>query len=304
MKSACLHTDRPIGPQMEVIMTGRENASLVALVEQYRPLLEGMPDALLLVNDEGKIVLANAQAETVFGYARGELAGLPVDALVPERFRKPHKGHRGAFFSDPKLRAMGTRAELFGLRKDGAEFSIEINLAPVKTESGLLVSAAIRDVSEIRGIVRQLRESQQYTRGLIESNIDALMTTDPLGIITDVNMQMCEMTGHPREALIGTPFNCYFTDSKRADDGIRKVLTEDRVSNYELTLRSRAGKETMVSYNAATFRDTEGRLKGVFAAARDITEQKRLEEQITQRNRELTETTGFLNNVLESSTEY
>ena len=203
-------------------MTGRENASFVALVEQYRPLLEGMPDALLLVNDEGKIVLANTQAETLFCYARGELAGLAVDQLLPERFRKPHKGHRGAFFSDPKLRAMGTRTELFGLRKDGAEFSIAINLAPLKTESGLLVSAAIRDVSETQHIVRQLRESQEYTRGLIESNIDALMTTDPVGIITDVNKQMCEMTGYPREVLIGTPFNRYFTDSKRADDGIAK----------------------------------------------------------------------------------
>ena len=285
-------------------MTGRENASLVALVEQYRPLLEGMPDALLLVNDEGKIVLANTQAETLFDYAHGELTGLPVDQLLPDRFRGQHEGHRKAFFSDPKLRAMGTRTELFGLRKDGDEFSIAINLAPLKTESGLLVSAAIRDVSETQRIVRELRESEEYTRGLIESNMDAPITTDPLGIITDVNKQMCEMTGYPREALIGTPLNRYFTDSKRADDSIRRVLTEDRVSNYELTLRSRVGKETMVSYNAATFRDTEGRLKGVFAAARDITDQKRLEEQITQRNRELTEATGFLNNVLESATEY
>ena len=263
-------------------MTGRENTSFVALVEQYRPLLEGMPDALLLVNDEGKIVLANAQAETIFGYPPGGLAGLSVDQLLPERFRKQHKGHRKAFFSDPKLRAMGTRTELFGLRKDGVEFSIAINLAPVKTESGLVISAAIRDVSEIHGIVRQLRESQEYNRGLIESNIDALMTTDPLGIITDVNKQMCEMTGYPREALIGMPFNGYFTDSKRADDGIRKVLTEDRVSNYELTLRSRSGKETVVSYNATTFRDNDGRLKGVFAAARDITDQKHLEEELRQ----------------------
>src|SRR5206468_1400150 len=109
---------------------------------------------------------------------------------------------------------------------------------------------------------RELRESQEYNRGLIESNIDALMTTDPLGIITDVNRQMCEMTGSPREELIGTPFKRYFTDPKRAEDGIRKVLSEDRVTNYELTMRSKAGKETVVSYNATTFRAADGKLKG------------------------------------------
>src|SRR4029078_8532646 len=130
------------------------------------------------------------------------------------------------------------------LRKNGSEFSIEINLAPVNTGTDMLVSAAIRDVSEIQRTVRQLRESQEYNRGLIESNIDALMTTDPLGLITDVNRQMCEMTGYGREELIGTPFKTYFTERMRAEDGIRKVLADDRVTNYELTMRSRAGKQT------------------------------------------------------------
>jgi len=119
-----------------------------------------------------------------------------------------------------------------------------------------------------------------------------------------VNRQMCEITGRAREELVGSPFKDYFTDPQRAEDGIRKVLTEDRVTNYELTIRAKDGRETVVSYNATTFRGADGRLRGVFAAARDITDQKRLEEQITQRNRELTEATTFLNNVLESSTEY
>src|SRR5260221_236022 len=108
------------------------------------------------------------------------------------------------------------------------------------------------------------------------------MTTDPLGIITDVNRQMCEVTEHSREELIGTPFKRYFTDPKLAEDGIRKVLSEDRVTNYELVMRSGGGKETVVSYNATTFRSAEGKLKGVFAAARDITAQKKLEEDLRQ----------------------
>src|SRR5206468_8723907 len=94
--------------------------------------------------------------------------------------------------------------------------------------------------------------------------------------------QMCEMTGYAREELIGSPFKRYFTDPKRAEDGIRKVLSEDRVTNYELVMRSKSGKETVASYNATTFRSADGRLKGVFAAARDITDQKRLEEDLRQ----------------------
>src|SRR6185503_181292 len=106
------------------------------------------------------------------------------------------------------------------------------------------------------------------------------------------------------DELIGNPFKEYVTDAVRAEDGIRQVLADGRVTNYELTIRSREGKETVVSYNATTFTAADGRLRGVFAAARDITEQKRLQSQITQRSRELTDATTFLNNILESSTEY
>jgi PAS domain S-box-containing protein len=104
-----------------------------------------------------------------------------------------------------------------------------------------------------------------------------------------VNRQMCAITGRSREELIGTPFKTYFTDPQRAEDGIRKVLAEDRVTNYELTLRSKDGRETVVSYNATTFRSADAKLKGVFAAARDITDQKALEEQLRGKNEELEE---------------
>ncbi len=166
------------------------------------------------------------------------------------------------------------------------------------------ILAAARDITQQKQIEQAMREQQTYTRSLIESNIDALMTTDTLGIVTDINRQMCSVTGRSRDELVGTPFKNYFTDPQRAEDGIQKVLAEDRVTDYELTIRAKDGKETVVSYNATTFEGADGRLRGVFAAARDITAQKQLEEQIRQQNRDLTETTAFLNNVLESSTEY
>src|SRR6266851_3960249 len=171
------------------------------------------------------------------------------------------------------------------------------NAAVFRDTGGAAVGilAAARDITQQKQIEQGMREQQTYTRSLIESNIDALMTTDTLGIITDVNRQMCAVTSRSPEDLIGTPFKDYFTNSHGAEDG---------VTDYELTIRAKDGGENVVSYNATTFKGADGHLRGVFAAARDITAQKQLEEQIRQQNRELTEATAFLNKVLESSTEY
>ena len=132
---------------------------------------------------------------------------------------------------------------------------------------------------------QRVRDQQFYTRSLIESNIDALITTDPRGIITDVNKQMEALTGCTRDELIGAPFKDYFTDPERAEAGIKLVLGESKVTDYELTARARDGKETVVSYNATTFHDRDRKLQGVFAAARDVTERKRYEQSLQQANR-------------------
>ena len=132
---------------------------------------------------------------------------------------------------------------------------------------------------------QRVRDQQFYTRSLIESNIDALITTDPRGIITDVNKQMEALTGCTRDELIGAPFKGYFTDPERAEAGIKLVLGESKLTDYELTARARDGKETVVSYNASTFHDRDRKLQGVFAAARDVTERKRYEQSLQQANR-------------------
>lgn len=134
--------------------------------------------------------------------------------------------------------------------------------------------------TEEKSLDQRLRDQQFYTRSLFESNIDALMATDPAGIITDVNKQMGALTGRTRDELIGTPFMNYFTDPKQAEAGIKLVLSKKQVTNYELTARARDGKETVVSYNATTFYDRNRKLQGVFVAARDITERKQAEAQI------------------------
>ena len=141
--------------------------------------------------------------------------------------------------------------------------------------------------AEQKKLDQRLRDQQFYTRSLIESNIDALITTDPSGIITDVNKQMEALTGCTRDELIGAPFKNYFTDPERAETAIKLVLSEKKVTDYELTASARDGKETVVSYNATTFYDRDRTLQGVFAAARDITERKRLDQALADKNTQL-----------------
>ena len=134
---------------------------------------------------------------------------------------------------------------------------------------------------------QRLRDNQFYTRSLFESNIDAIMTTDPSGIITDVNKQMEELTDCTRYELIGAPFKKYFTNPDLAEAGIQLVLNKKQVTNYELVVQARNGKQTAVSFNATTFYDRDRKLQGVFAAARDITERKLLDRALQEKNKEL-----------------
>src|SRR4029079_16584804 len=127
-----------------------------------------------------------------------------------------------------------------------------------------------------------LRDQHFYPRSRIESNIDALMTCDPRGIITDINKQTETLTGCTRDELIGAPFKNSFTDPARAEAGIKRGLNEVKVTNYELTARAMDGKETVVSYNATTFHNRDRSLQGVFAAARDVTERKRFERALQE----------------------
>ncbi|MER5462099.1 PAS domain S-box protein, partial [Streptomyces sp. NPDC002668] len=137
---------------------------------------------MVIVDDTGTIKLVNAQTEALFGYQRGELLGHPVELLVPGRFRAHHARHREGYADNRQVRPMGAGLELYGLRKDGTEFPVEISLSPLETTDGLLVSAAVRDVSDRKA-------AEERFRGLLEAAPDAMVIVDDTGTIKLVNAQ-------------------------------------------------------------------------------------------------------------------
>jgi PAS domain S-box-containing protein len=257
---------------------------------------------------KGVIQIFNVGAERMLGYSAAEV----VDQITPADISDPQEViARAEALSlelgtpiTPGFEALVFKAsrgiediyELTYIRKDGSRFGAVVSVTALRDARDAIIgylligtdNTARQQVEEERTkLDQQLRDQQFYTRSLIESNIDALMTTDPRGIITDVNKQMEALTGCTRDELIGAPFKNHFTDSGRAEAGIKRVLGEGKVTNYELTARARDGTLTVVSYNATTFHDRDRILQGVFAAARDVTERKRFEETLQEKNLEL-----------------
>ena len=257
---------------------------------------------------KGVIQIFNVGAERMLGYTAADVMNkiTPADISDPQEVIARAKAlsvELGTTIT-PGFEALVFKAsrgiediyELTYIRRDGSRFPAVVSVTALRDAQDAIIgylligtdNTARKQVEEERmKLDQRLRDQQFYTRSLIESNIDAIMTTDPQGIITDVNKQMEALTGCTRDELIGAPFKNYFTDPERAVAAIRQVLTEGKVTNYELTARARDGKETVVSYNATTFYDRDRKLQGVFAAARDVTERKRLDQVLQEKNVEL-----------------
>lgn len=239
-------------------------------------LLEAAPDAMVVIDEDGTIVLVNAQTEKVFGYARSELLGQPVEILVPTNLHETHRKHRDGYEQEPHVRAMGSGLDLRARRRDGTEFPVEISLAPLRTEDGLLISAAIRDVT-------QKRREERLFRGLLEAAPDAMIIVDQLGRIVLVNAQAEEWFGYQREELIGQSIEMLVPERFA---GMHVAFRSGYVAGPrtrpmglagDLFAKRRDGSEFPVEISLAPLETDEGLL--ISAAVRDISERRRVQNE-------------------------
>lgn len=239
-----------------------------------RSLIEASLDPLVTISADGKITDVNDATERVTGYSRQQLIGSDFS----DYFTEPEEARRGyrQVFTEGLVRDYPLAIR----HKDGKITDVLYNASLYKNEQGHVqgVFAAARDVTEQKKVEEKLRSASMYTRSLLEASLDPLVTISADGKITDVNKATEDVTGYSRNQLIGSDFSDYFTEPEKARDGYKQVFTEGLVKDYPLAIRHRNGKITDVLYNASIYRNDQGDIQGVFAAARDITERKRAEE--------------------------
>jgi PAS domain S-box-containing protein len=301
-------TDKSVAEAADVNLDVRHAETLLKTGALQSAIFNSANFSSIATDANGVIQIFNVGAERMLGYAAADVMNkiTPADISDPQEVIARARALSVELGTPitPGFEALVFKAsrgiediyELTYIRKDGSRFPAVVSVTALRDAHDAIIgylligtdNTARKQVEEERiKLDQRLRDQQFYTRSLIESNIDALMTTDPRGIITDVNKQMEALTGCTRDELIGAPFKDYFTDPDRAEAGISRVLAEGKVTNYELTARAVDGTLTVVSYNATTFYNRGRRLQGVFAAARDVTELKLFERTLQQKNVEL-----------------
>ncbi len=242
---------------------------------KFGNLLECTPDAIVIVNTSGYIVLVNSNTERLFGYERTELIGKPIEILLPDRFQHNHLSYRTNYFNEPKTRAMGAELELYGKRKDGTEFSVEISLSPLETEEGMFAMSAIRDITN-------RKKSEAKFRGLLEFAPDAMVIVNSLGKIVLVNAQTEKLFSYKREELLGNfieillPGQLHQAHIKYRTDYFNEPKARPMGDGRDLAGRRKDGTEFPAEISLSPLETEDGIL--VMAAIRDITERKLLEE--------------------------
>jgi protein-histidine pros-kinase len=260
---------------------GRETQLMSA---RFRDLLESWPDAIVLVDAAGRIVLLNGEADRLFGYERADLLGRPIEVLLPERYREAHIGHRVAYFAQPRRRPMGAGLQLHGLRRDGSEFPVEISLSPLDTDEGSITMSAIRDITD-------RKKADEKFRGLLEAAPDAMVIVNGSGRIVLVNSQTERLFGYARSELIGQTVEMIVPQRFRRghvghrDDFFGDPKVRPMGAGLELYAQRKDGSEFPVEISLSPLHTEEGVL--VSSSIRDITDRKKVERTLQEKNVEL-----------------
>jgi PAS domain S-box-containing protein len=247
---------------------------------QFRALLESAPDAMVVVNETGKIILVNTQTEKMFGYGRAELLGKTVETLIPEDYRGIHPTHRAGFMVSPHVREMGAELDLYGLHKNGTQFPIAVSLSPIQTEDGLLVASAIRDITERKKVQALLVKSRDFYLTLFES-FPALIWRAGINTKCDYfNTTWLEFTGRTMEQEIGFGWveGVHPEDHERCLAIYLGAFEKRQQFDMEYRLRHHTGDYRWVIDNGNPFYDLDGRFAGYVGACYDITERKEMEQ--------------------------
>ena len=254
--------------------------------ERFRQVVESAPNAIVMIGPNGLIEMVNVQTERMFGYSRNDLLGKPVEMLVPERYRANHPGLRTSFFADPVSRPMGAGRDLYGLRKDGSEFPVEIELNPIDTEEGTMVLSAVVDISARKRLEQRFRQ-------VVESAPNAIVMIGPNGLIEMVNVQTERMFGYSRNDLLGKPVEMLVPERyyRANHPGLRTSFFADPVSRpmgagRDLYGLRKDGSEFPVEIELNPIDTEEGTM--VLSAVVDISARKRLEERVHAINSMLT----------------
>ena len=248
--------------------------------QRFGALLESAPDAMVIVDGAGTIKLVNAQTEALFGYPREELLGCPVEILVPGRFRGDHPVHRRGYAANQQVRPMGAGLDLCGLRRDGSEFPVEISLSPLQTSDGLLVSAAVRDISDRKAAEERINELAL----IVESSQDAILTKTLDGVITFWNAAAARMYGYTAQEAIGRHVSILAPPGheEEIDLLLARIGRGERIDHYETFRLTSTGSFLDVDILVYPVRTRGGAITGGCAIARDITEHKRAQQEITR----------------------
>ena len=275
------------------------SANTIAEVLLSSDLLETLPDAIVAVDRDGTIIQINSQTQALFGYTRDELIGQKVEVLVPESFRPQHRQHRASYADAPKTRRMGADLDLYGRRRNGSEFPVEISLSPVFTDKGTFVLSAIRDIGDRKRIAEELRRANEELHRrtteqlgeyrarlatIIDSSDDAIIAKDLNGIITSWNKGAERIYGYASDEIVGKHISILAPSDRQNEipEILRRIAQGEPVEHFESARLTKDGRHLDVSISVSPLRDTKDEIVGASVIARDITAQKKAEGQLHQ----------------------